>query len=407
VNGLITLLFAVFNAFVMFLLFRYKRTDRNLAYLLVAIVVSFAGLFIPLQLKGHVITLFWAAESVILLFLYQKTRIKVLYIGFMILFLLTLFALFMDIGNYTMYVKTGIGIFITGISVIVAAVINMMLLKRDPVDGNNNKQLVRFLRLLIIALAYLVPFLELNVRLAYYTDLVDLATSSFRYVSLATFTSIFIAVLGIEYRKEVSTKKYVFGLLYLTVFLYTVVYSILITGLRYDIFGISTITYPAFYFSIHLLSLPAISYIIYLTIKNIQSLPANLTAPSIWLLTILTVITVSVETENIVVWILGHSGNYTNILYDIHTFGYPILWGFLAMILMIWGLRRKESPLRMISLVFFGIIIVKFYVYDVWKMSQSGRIISFVLLGVILLLVSFLQQKIRTFVKNDKNDEAK
>jgi uncharacterized membrane protein len=93
-------------------------------------------------------------------------------------------------------------------------------------------------------------------------------------------------------------------------------------------------------------------------------------------------------------------------LYDVHTFGYPILWGVIAMVLMIWGLNRKETLLRKISLVFFAFIIVKFYAYDVWKMSQSGRIISFVLLGVILLLVSFLQQKIRTLVKSDNEKEV-
>jgi uncharacterized membrane protein len=116
-------------------------------------------------------------------------------------------------------------------------------------------------------------------------------------------------------------------------------------------------------------------------------------------------VVISVETDNIVVWILGTNANYHRILQDVHTFGYPILWGMIALVLMIWGLNRKEALLRKISLVFFGLIILKFYAYDVWNMSQSGRIISFVLLGVILLLVSFLQQKIRTLVKNENSNE--
>ena len=72
------------------------------------------------------------------------------------------------------------------------------------------------------------------------------------------------------------------------------------------------------------------------------------------------------------------------------------------MILMIWGLNVKEVLLRKISLIFFGIIILKFYAYDVWHMSQAGRIVSFIILGVILLSVSFLQQKIKTLVKADE-----
>jgi uncharacterized membrane protein len=141
-------------------------------------------------------------------------------------------------------------------------------------------------------------------------------------------------------------------------------------------------------------------------VKNLKSLPNVLNTWLSWLLTVLVVVILSVETDNLVIWLLGNSDNYHNVLYDVHTFGYPILWGLTAMILMIWGLTRKEALLRRISLVFFGFIIVKFYAYDVWKMSQSGRIISFVLLGVILLLVSFLQEKIRTLVKNEVDMET-
>ena len=176
---------------------------------------------------------------------------------------------------------------------------------------------------------------------------------------------------------------------------------LLITTLRSDIFMLTEGAYPASYFSIHLAALPAVAYIIFLLIKDLKTYSGKNSLLS-WLLTILVVIILSVETDNIVVWMIGNFDNYNNVLYDVHTFGYPILWGIIAMVLMIWGLNKKEALLRIISLVFFGLIIAKFYAYDVWKMSQTGRIVSFVMLGVILLFVSFLQQKIRTLVKDDK-----
>ena len=101
------------------------------------------------------------------------------------------------------------------------------------------------------------------------------------------------------------------------------------------------------------------------------------------------------------VMLFSNSDNYTNVLYDVRTFVFPVLWALIAMGLMIWGLKGKEVILRKISLVFFALIIVKFYAYDVWHMSQAGRIVSFIMLGVIILLVSFLQQKIKTLVKED------
>ena len=290
-------------------------------------------------------------------------------------------------------------LFITGIVVLAAFVINSLLLKREPMETNFENRFSGIFNLIIIVLAFIIPFIESDIQLAHYTNLEQYEASSFRFTALATFTTIYIAVLGIIYNKNVSSKKYIFRLLYLAVLLYAICYTNLAIGLRYDIFYL--LKYPVSYFSIHSLSLPAIATIVYLVTKNIKSLPVKQSTWLSWLLTVLVVVILSVEADNMVIWMSGNSDNYFSVLHDVHTFGYPILWGIIAMILMIWGLNRKEALLRKISLVFFALIIVKFYVYDVWKMSQSGRIISFVLLGVILLLVSFLQQKIRTLVKND------
>ena len=407
IRGLITISFAVINAIVLILLFRNSRIDRNLKYLIIAIVLSFVSLAIPVQLKGHVITLFWAAESVILLFMWQKSQIKVFFAGFIFISFLVLFSYLLDIRNlylYSIYNTDAIPFlanreFITGIVVIAAFVINRLLLKRETVIKDSNKLLVRFFALIIIAFAFIVPFIEIHVQLTH--SVVINVSESFKYVALANFTVIYIAILGIIYNKKIPSKNFIFELLYIFLFIFTIIYTFIVAEFRFEIFKNIENIYPSGSFSIHLFSLPAIAYIVYLLIKNIKTRNVLLS----WMLTVLSVVILSVETDNIVVWISGNSGNYYNVLYDVHTFGYPILWGIIAMALMIWGLNCKEALLRKISIVFFGFIIVKFYVYDVWKMSQSGRVISFVILGVILLLVSFLQQKIRTLVKNDKEIE--
>jgi len=396
IRGLITISLAVINAVVLVVLYKNNRIDRNMIYLVIAIVLSFVSLAIPVQLKGHVITLFWAAESVILLWLWQKSRIRIFYWGFLLISLLVLISYVMDIHNMYSYYFIANRLFITGIVVIAAFVINILLLKRESSGANFDNRVFKIFNLIIILLAYIVPIIEIDMLLANYTHY---AMSSFRWTVLATFTTIYIAALGIVYNKYVSPKKYVFGLLYFAVILYAIFYTHITASLRDNIFNSLERIYPASYFSVHLLSLPAIACIVYLVVKNIRSLQDKLSVRLSWLLTVLVVVILSVETDNIVVWILEY---YDGILHDVHTFGYPILWGVIAMILMIWGLNRKEALLRRISLVFFLFIIVKFYAYDVWRMPQSGRIISFVLLGVILLLVSFLQQKIKTLVKKDE-----
>jgi uncharacterized membrane protein len=410
IRGLITILFAVVNAVVLVSLFRNSRINRNLIYLIIAIVLSFVSLAIPVQLKGHVITLFWAAETVILLWLWQKSRISIFYYGFILISILVLLSYLMDTtnlnpNNFEIPSLTS-GLFVTGIVVIAAFYINRLLLKREPDEEGYIAPIARIFKFGIIVLAYIVPFIELDFQLVQYANMNDFVPSNFINTALATFTTIYISILGIIYNKLIPQKKFIFGLLFGVVYIYTLFYTSLVTDLRYDIFKISEETHLAGYFSVHLLSLPAFAYIVYLLIKNVKSLKDKMGVLISWALTISVVMVLSIEADNIVVWILGNTNNYYDLLYDVHTFGYPVLWGIIAMAMMIWGLNRKEALLRKISLVFFGLIIVKFYVYDVWKMSQYGRIISFVLLGVILLIVSFLQQKIRTLVKSDDKEET-
>ena len=54
--------------------FLYKKMglDKTAVYLLIGLTLTFITLAIPIQFEGNFITLFWAAEAVILLWLAQK-----------------------------------------------------------------------------------------------------------------------------------------------------------------------------------------------------------------------------------------------------------------------------------------------------------------------------------------------
>lgn len=413
VRGLITIVLAVFNAIVMFTLFRRSEVDRNLIYLIIAVVMTFVSLAIPIQLNGHVITMFWAAEAVVLLLLWRRSRINVFWFGFGIICLLTVISYVMDIhNNYSYDPELPIlvnRIVITGIVVIVASAICLFILRKEDSDMEIEIRgfdllsvgaVVNVFKYVLITLAYVMPFLELNYQLERFTDVEFY--SSFRYLCMATYTALYIALLAFIYRRKASA-AFTYVLLLASMICYGVFYSYMAIDLRFDIFYSGM--YSTAHFLIHYLSLPAVIYIAYLLVRNIKSLPQGWFSSICWVLVVLCVLILSIETDHTIIALFGNVENYDFLLYDVHTFGYPILWGVLAMILMIWGLNGKEVLLRKISLIFFGVIILKFYAYDVWRMSQAGRIVSFIILGVILLSVSFLQQKIKTLVKADEVEE--
>lgn len=64
--------------------------------------------------------------------------------------------------------------------------------------------------------------------------------------------------------------------------------------------------------------------------------------------------------------------------------------------LMIVGMRCHMKAIRIISLVFFGVLLIKLVGYDLWQLPMLGRTIVFILLGGVLLSLSFLYQKLRS-----------
>lgn len=60
-----------------------------------------------------------------------------------------------------------------------------------------------------------------------------------------------------------------------------------------------------------------------------------------------------------------------------------------------------------------GLTVIKLFTYDIRNASETGKIVAFILLGVLILVISFVYQKIKRLVATDeieankevKNDE--
>ncbi len=71
---------------------------------------------------------------------------------------------------------------------------------------------------------------------------------------------------------------------------------------------------------------------------------------------------------------------------------------------MITGMRRHDKTLRIMAICVLGVVLGKLVVYDIWRMVPVGRIIVFILLGIILLAVSFLYQRLQGLFTDDPSD---
>jgi hypothetical protein len=86
--------------------------------------------------------------------------------------------------------------------------------------------------------------------------------------------------------------------------------------------------------------------------------------------------------------------------------GLPILWGLSSFAFMWLGMRSKFKPLRIISLVLFSITLLKLFLIDIRNIPVAGKIAAFFCLGVLLLVVSFMYQRLKKIIIEDEEKRS-
>lgn len=97
--------------------------------------------------------------------------------------------------------------------------------------------------------------------------------------------------------------------------------------------------------------------------------------------------------------------------YDRYSIGYlqqqygkavlTILWAVCSFALMWVGMKYKNKTLRIVSLSLFSLALLKLFFADLRGISEGGKIAAFILLGVLLLTVSFMYQKLKKMIIDD------
>ncbi len=70
-----------------------------------------------------------------------------------------------------------------------------------------------------------------------------------------------------------------------------------------------------------------------------------------------------------------------------------VVWTVYATGLIAVGVKRKAAGLRWQALALFGLVVGKVFLYDLSSLERFYRIVSFLVLGLVLLVVSFLYQR--------------
>jgi uncharacterized membrane protein len=86
---------------------------------------------------------------------------------------------------------------------------------------------------------------------------------------------------------------------------------------------------------------------------------------------------------------------------DSYKLGLSILWGSFSLGLVFYGILKSNRLLRVASLFLFGVTLVKLFFYDITHLSTISKTVVFMVLGILLLTISFIYNKYRDQIISD------
>jgi len=408
-RGLFTAAMGIFNLGASFILFRKQRIDRNVLYLLIGLTLTFVSLTAPIQLHGNYITLFWASEAVLLYWLFQRSKIVVILGASVIVWVAMIISLVMDWANIYSNPLAPLPIvfnkgFITTVYSAIATYALFMLRGKDDAEKNVYNNFVPgkgLLRAIGLVLLFIAGALEINHQFVYYYPAMQL---NVQYLLLYVFAFITLFSL-INARRSPASWPLQLALLFLGLFVYLcsvqTTDSLLHQMLDQGKYGS--------HFAAHWAGAVLTGFIFYCTVRLVRKQlgESKQLALLCWLLCGWVVIYVSIEAGFMVstVCYSGRESWYRVNDVFVKT-GLPILWGLCSFAFMWLGMRIKFRPLRIVSLTLFSITLVKLFVYDIRNIPPGGKIAAFFCLGVLLLVVSFMYQRLKRIIIEDEKKLA-
>ena len=410
--AMFTLLNSVFHFLVGYYFHLKKTPSQALKYLVLVLALSFATLVIPIQFKGTWITIFWIAEAA-LLFGFGRTKKMPVYerISYAVVILAT-FSLLIDWGkgSYSIFDMEDASayitpfanlLFITGLLYSVAVGAMAYINDKYKEAGTLNKVLSFLFNIFSVLILYCTFYREISVFCDmralhqdpeiynHYEAYQDLNT--FKGVWHIIYSVLFISAysfLNVKYLKKKLLAELQIGLnfLLLTIFMTLGLYYFSELRERYMEEAQEGGQLSLWFLNIRyvgLLSLVALGNSIYALSKFLEFK----TGARRVLEMLLHLVILWVASSELLHWtdIYESVANYK--------LGLTILWGGYAILLVVLGIFKRKKYQRISGIILVGFTLLKLFFYDTTHLDTLHKTIVFVLLGILLLVASFLYNK--------------
>ncbi len=397
--GIFTASMALFHFSFILPLRKLLKANDHVQTMLIGLALTFVTLAIPIQLEGHYITLFWIAEAVLVLFMGQRTGIALLRQASVLISVLAV-GMLMYHWNVSYFSRDAValpfllnGACLTSL-LTASGMVALHLLRKRGDEGEENVALIKIYQFAALPLYYLGIVFEL-------TNWLSKFSGGATAIGLGAFTALYLSgmLLWAMRGKQVAFANTVTGLGILSLAIWAILQPTMLMQMR-EMYMVDFATGDGFPW--HMLAFVAMLGLGALTFWNVRS-QTNLTGDTgkfvIWGFSILAIVLLSFELEHV----LGMMGISEKISRKV---GYPILWGLMGFGMIALGMREKLLSLRIGGLALFLLILLKLFLFDIRSVSAGGKIAAFISLGVLLLVVSFMYQRLRKLLTDKEEQDA-
>lgn len=439
-KGAFTLILALYNLLFAIVLYRKFGIKKNAIYFLLGLALTFVTITIPFQFNGNFITLFWAAEAVLLLWLSQKSKITTFRVAAIVVQFLMIISLVIDWGqNYFVFSEFVLTpflnkMFITGCFAVASFVFSYFILSKENENVNfycltlDTKIYKNITLIIAVVLGYFVGIIEIDYQvenrfLNQGSILAYVTTFHYVYTTLVVY---FLFKQNYKATNVVGLVVVAINILWFLIVSHRLMSKEIFENLIFNYNSNSA-------YILHYVIFICFGSCLFLIIKNRQKKAISKvlnTNFAMWIYAFCIVFALSNEimlhslfasAQSIKDSFIGmqNSSQFVSdyaqeVFYKtelslvkkrVIKIGFPILWGLLSFVFLIFGIKKQIKQLRIIALALLGLTVVKLFIFDI-NVSGPGRIVAFILLGILILIISFAYQKLnRKNLDQPKNNQ--
>ncbi|MBB1541327.1 MAG: DUF2339 domain-containing protein [Flavobacteriaceae bacterium] len=427
--GLFTLFNAVIHFVVLFFIKSKKLADSTLFYSTLGMVFTFITIAIPIQLDGSWVTLLWIAQGTILFWIgktknipiYEKISLPILGLSFLSLLEDWSFYRYANNGDIQAFWNIN---FLTGILAILGyGFVVYLSRKHDETEENQKFSPFNAIKSFYLpALLVLTAYLTFRNEIAYYFNywlensslkgkeiseideysLYNYDINVFKNIYLIAYSLVFFG--GMALLNFYKFKNKVLGISAIVIGLLT-----LLSAQTFGLEELGELRYAYInggsneyfdvnfnYILVRYLLWGSVAFALWAIFKNTKSIIEN-TKFHIFLEMVIHISILNFLSNELVTWmdIAGYQ--------DIFKLGLSILWSVYSLLLVSLGIYKKKKYLRISALVLFGVTLAKLFLYDISNLSTISKTVVLIVLGLLLLIISFLYNKF----KDKIGDETK